>query len=119
MKTARVFFHRCLQDSQELGGDEHMVSRVYFTLEIDDQIFTDLHADLKQTVGSDFKSGYIEVGPPQVYEGPFNHEAFSDAARRYYISSFGPQGRAIRINKGRMRNNISVQEMMVEFEVSA
>ena len=123
MKTVKGTFHRCLQDSQELGSDnEHMVSRVWFTLKINDREFEDLHADLKQTVGSDFESGYIEVGPPQGYDGPFNHEAFRDAATKYYLGLVGSGGEGIRVVPGahhtRMQHNEFTFEMKFEFEIS-
>ena len=36
-KNARVTFYKCIQDSQDYGSDdEHMVSRIFFFLEIAD-----------------------------------------------------------------------------------
>lgn len=121
MKKARVTFHKCLQDSQDLGSDdEHMVSRVFFTLEIDGKKFDDLYVDLKQSVGSDFKKGIIEVSSPKGYKGPFSYLAFQEGVTKYYQSLVGSQGRGIRIQGGgkvRMRNNTFIQEMTIEFEV--
>lgn len=121
MKKAKVTFHKCLQDSQDLGSDdEHMVSRVFFTLEIDGKIFNDLHVDLKQSVGSDFETGCIEVGHPKGYKGPFNYTVFRDGVEKYYRSLVGSQGRGIRTQGGsrvRMRNNTFIQELTIEFEV--
>jgi hypothetical protein len=71
MATARIIFNRCIQDSQEYGSDnEHMISRVFFTLEIRDRRI-DLHADIKQAVGSSYETGPVEVGMPEGYRGPF------------------------------------------------
>jgi len=121
MSKAKVVFFKCLQDSQELGSnDEHMVSRVFFTLEIDGQSFVNLYANLKQTVGDDYETGSIEVSQPQGYSGPLNYEAFSNAAVKYYRSLVGSQGRVIRVEgsrNARMRNNTFMRMMEVEFDI--
>jgi len=40
MSKAKVIFHQCIQDSQEYGSDdEHMVSRIFFILEIGEERF--------------------------------------------------------------------------------
>jgi len=53
--------NKCLQDAQDLGrNDEFMVSRVYFSLEVDGIIYNDLYADVKQTVGSDFTDSNLK-----------------------------------------------------------
>jgi hypothetical protein len=110
--NARVTFYKCIQDSQDYGSnDEHMVSRVFFFLEIDEKRL-DLHADIKQTVGSSFET--------ENYKGPFNYDAFRDAAEKYYRSLVGSLGGGIRIQGGtniRMRNNTFIQNMIAEFEV--
>ena len=44
MSKATVNFHRCIQDSQDYGSnDEHMVSRVFFDLEVGNKQFNGLH----------------------------------------------------------------------------
>jgi len=120
MGTAKITFHKCIQDSQDYGSDdEHMVSRVFFTLEIGDKKL-DLHADIKQAVGSSYETGPIEVSPPKGYKGSFNYEAFRDATEKYYRSLVGSSGRGISIQGGtniRMRNNTFIQEKAVVFEV--
>ena len=123
MSKANITFYKCVQDSQDFGSDdETMVSRVFFTLEIGEERYEDLYADLKQTVGADYETGSIEVGPPQGYDGPFNHEAFRDCAVRYYRSCFGPWATGIGIIKNakgiRMFNNFFMNEMVCEFEIS-
>lgn len=99
-----------------------MVSRVFFSLEINREWFGDLCADLKQTVGTDYETGPIEVGPPQGYDGPFNHKAFHDCVEEYYRSCVGSEATGIRIGKGargiRMYNNVFEKEMVCEFEIS-
>ena len=121
MKKCKVIFYTCIHDSQDYGSDdEHMVSRVFFDLEIDGKIFKDLCVDLKQTVGSDIETGIIEVGPPKGYSGSFNHIAFRDAAEKYYRTLVGSPGRVIHIEGGsniHMRNTTLIQEMIFEFEL--
>jgi len=123
MSKAKIIFHKCLQNLQELGSDdEHMVSRVFFSLEIDEEKYKGLYADLKQTVGADYEIGPLEVGPPQGYEGAFNHEVFHDCAEKYYRSCVGSEATGIRIGKGargiRMFNNVFKKETVCEFEIS-
>jgi hypothetical protein len=120
MATAKITFYKCIQDSQDYGSnDEHMVSRVFFTFEIGGKKY-DLHADIKQAVGASYETGPIEVGSPEGYKGPFNYEAFRDAAEKYYRRLVGSSATGIRIQGGsniRMRNNTFIQEMAVECEV--
>ena len=124
MARARVIFHECIQDSQDYGSDdEHMVSRVFFSLEVGGQRYDGLYVDIKQAVGSSYETGPIEVGSPRgaKYRGPFSHQAFSDGVEKYYRSLVGSKGKGIRISGAtniRMRNNRFVQPMTIEFEVS-
>jgi len=40
MSKAKIIFYKCVQDSQDYGSDdEHMVSRVFFNLEIGEERF--------------------------------------------------------------------------------
>lgn len=121
MGTAKITFHKCIQDSQEYGSnDEHMGSRLFFTFELGNKKF-DLHADIKQAVGSSYETGTIEVGLPEGYKGPFNYEAFRDAAEKYYRSLVGSSAKGINIQGStniRMRNNTFIQEMSAECEVA-
>lgn len=121
MAKAKLAFHKCIQDSQDYGSDdEHMVSRVFFTFTVAGKEHPDLYADIKQTVGSDFETGPIEVSGPHGYTGPINYQAFRDTVEKYYRTLVGSQGRGIRISGGRnirMRDNRFIQEMSFEFDV--
>ena len=118
----KVSFHRLIQDSQELGSDnEFMVSRLFFSLEVAGSVYKDLYANLKQTVGSDYTEENIEVGPPVGYSGPFNHEAFAEAARQYYLGCVGPNAWGMRISAGagfRAQNNTFVRDKAVEIQLT-
>jgi hypothetical protein len=123
MPTAKVLFTHLIQDSQEYGSDgEHMVSRAFFDLDIDGTAHSGLYCDIKQAVGSSFESGPLDVSTPVGYSGPFNHQAFSEIAERYYRSLVGGAGHGIRISGGsniRMTNNRFNAPMQAEFAVDA
>lgn len=123
MANAQIFFHSCTQDSQDYGSDdEHMVSRVFFTLNYDGDIFDKLYVDIKQPVGGDFETAPLEVGVPQGYRGPFNHDAFREAVEKYYRGLVGSKGSGIRISGGgsaRMRNCEYIFARTAEIEIQA
>jgi hypothetical protein len=135
MAKVKVTFHECIQDSQEYGSDdEHMVSRVFFSIEISKvesgekkiETYDNVYANLKQTVGGKFEETPIEVSPPyhssgKLYSGPMNYEKFRKAAEGYFRKLVGSQGSGIRIEGGgsaRMYNNRFRQEYSVEFEAA-
>ncbi len=121
MANARIFFHRCIQDSQDYGSnDEHMVSRVFFTLNYKGIVYENLYVDIKQSAGADYETGPIEVGKPQGNRGPFNHEAFRATAENYYRSLVGSRGSGIRITGGsniRMRNNQFITPGVADLDI--
>ncbi len=127
MAKARITFHRCIQDSQDLGTDkvrdDHMISMVFFTLEMDDKKFEEMYVDVKQPFGTDFKKYPVEVSPPVgSYNGPINHDQFSDAVEKYYRSCIGSKGSGFRISSDAkniiMRGNIVNTTMVSEIEIS-
>lgn len=124
MSIVRVRFHGCIQDSQEYGSDdEHMISRVFFDMEVDGQEYDGLHVDVKQTVGSSYETGPLEVGSPKgtKYTGPFDHQVFSEAVEKYYRSVVGSKAsrfkRRGRSRNIRMPNQRFGVEQVVEFEL--
>jgi hypothetical protein len=107
----KIDFEKVIQDSQEFGSDdEHMVSRVFFSLMVDGKEHWGLHSNIKQTLGADYETGAIEVSPPIGYDGPIDYEIFRQAVEGYYRRLIGSQGKAIRLDPGstgiRMRNNL-------------
>lgn len=119
---AKVTFKQILQDDQQLGsGEQWMVSRIFFDLEIDGRKIPGLYVDIKQTVGSPFETAPLEVGSPHEYAGPRNHAEFRKEAENIYRWSFGPEGRMIHVSGGgqfRMQGNIVGLKKTIEFEVS-
>jgi hypothetical protein len=118
VKRITITFHKCIHNSQEFGSDdESMVSRLYFSLEANGRVYKDLYVNLKQTVGFAYTERNIEVGPPIVYRGAFNQEAFREAARQYYLVWVGPNARGTRVAGGGQPpayNNTFVGDKSVE-----
>ena len=123
MPMVRITFHKLIQDSQEYGSDdEHMVSRAFFTLEVDGKGHEELSADIKQPVGSDFEATPLEVSLPSSYKGPLGHEAFRKEVEEYYREAVGRRGHSIHIEGGaniRMQNNTFVAEKKVSLRVGS
>ena len=122
MTKAKVIFQKLIQDSQDYGSDDqHMVSRAFFTVEVEGNVSKEAYVDIKQPVGSDFETSPLEVSKPAGYSGPFNYEAFREAAEGYYRSLVGAKGSGIHIAGGgnfRMQHNTIIQQEVAEFEVS-
>lgn len=123
MTKAKIIFHKCLQDAQELGSnDEYMVSRVFFSIQLPDKQIDNLCTDIKQSAGDKFEGGVLEVGPPQNLKGVnLDYMAFRDLVEKYYRSLIGSSGSGIRISGNcsniRMFNNTFAMPMTAEIEV--
>jgi hypothetical protein len=129
MPKVRVTFNECVQDSQEYGSDdEHMVSRIALNIAVDGKDLGVFITDLKQTVGSDFETGSIEVtrpveagDPKRAYRGPFDQQRFADEVEKYFRQLVGAQGWAIKLGPGaqaRMHDNRYVARKVVEFDAT-
>jgi hypothetical protein len=123
MTRVRVMLEKCIQDSQDYGSDdEHMVSRVFFSIEAAGHRSAG-HVDIKQTIGSDYERGPIEVGSPSDYAGPFNHEVFQREVTAYFRSCIGSAASGIRLGAGagniRMRNHTFMRQHAFEFDADA
>jgi hypothetical protein len=118
---ATVRFSHLILDSPELGSDgEHIVSRVFFSLELDGETLPGLHANIKQTVRAAFEGGPLTVLKPAGYHGPFNHAAFSAASESRYRECIGKSIMMFRVNgaKGvRLRNGTFQVPYETTFEV--
>jgi hypothetical protein len=118
---ATVRFSHLILDSPEFGSDdERMVSRVFFSLELDGKTFPGLHANIKQTLRAAFEGGPLTVLKPAGYHGPFNHAAFSAAAESRYRDCIGKSIMMFRVNgaKGiRLRNGTFHVSDETTFEV--
>lgn len=94
MSQVRIDVQKCIQGSQEYGStDDHMVSRVFFSVHVDGVPKCQDFCDIKQIVGSSYSSGNMEVSRPHQYRGPYDHRIFSDEMAGYYsklVDSSGP-----------------------------
>jgi hypothetical protein len=122
MAKAKVIFQKCIQNSQELGSNsQHMVSRVFFDMEIGGKKYKNLYADVKQPVGGDFETAPLEVSWPKDYEGPFNYNDFRQAVEYYYRSLVGSKGRGIHVQgpgSTFMFDNVFIKKMEVELDLN-
>jgi hypothetical protein len=113
MGQAKVTFHKCIQDSVDFGSDdEHMVSAVFFDLEMNGEEHPDLCVEIRQLVGG----GPLEVGELSGYSGPINSQALHEAVETYFLELVGPGG-SEDAQGGRLQNNIFLEDRVVEFEV--
>lgn len=118
MVKGKLVFTKVIQDSQDFGSDdEHMVSRVFFDLEVRGEIHRGLYVDVKQTVGTDYETAPLEVSFPRGYKGPLDYGVFRQHVESYYREAFGSSGRAINVPSARMRNNTSTSTKVVDIEV--
>jgi hypothetical protein len=98
MAHVRVAFYRILQTSQMLGVEqEFMVAALRMQIAVDDWFTCDTQASVKQVTGSRYDDYEIEVGRPLYYPGPLMYDKYADAAREFYTSAIGPEGRVIRV----------------------
>ena len=122
MPTATIHFKELIQDSQNYGSDdEHMVSRVFFDLQVDDKRYPGAHANVRQKVGAG-ASDPIEVSPPAGYAGPFDLRKFQAEVESYFRSVIGhatPSNRPGRNAKGlRVRDCRHRKDVLVTFEIA-
>ena len=114
MTIATLTFQKLIQEAQDVSSTEskqnHVVSRVFFRLDLNDEHYADMSVILRQPFGTDYAKESIEVEKPfGSYAGNWNHNAFRKIAEDYYRSAIGSQSRAMRIGPGsenvRMRGN--------------
>jgi len=97
MIKAHVLFKRIIVDSQKLQclkrDDDHMVSRLFFDLEVGGNRYSDMMVEVKQPYGTQYESEPLEVskliGP---YKGNWNHNNFTVLVEKYYRSLIGKEG---------------------------
>ena len=120
MAKVKITFQKCIQDSQEYGSnDEHMVSKVFFNIEVDGENKGEFSADVKQIVCRNYETTPLEVGIPKDYKEPLNYQVFRQAVEDYYRSLVWSSGRGIHIaGRGniRMYNHKFIATKIVEFE---
>ncbi|MBS0388764.1 MAG: hypothetical protein JSR15_09815 [Proteobacteria bacterium] len=112
MPTVSIHFKELIQDSQNYGSDdEHMVSRVFFDLQVGDKRYPRAHANIRQEVGAGV-SDPIEVSPPAGYAGPFDLGKFQAEVESYFRSVVGK-------SRSRIRDCRYRKDVTVSFEIVA
>jgi hypothetical protein len=108
-----VFFKALNPGSIEYGsGDEHILSRLNFSLHVDGKKAGDFVTDLKQVIGGKFED--IEVSAPQHYDGPFDYDGFSQAVRACFRNLVGPSASLLRFAEGAKNIKIVGQGTIVD-----
>ena len=111
--TLDISFKKMIQDCQTYesfdADDDHMVSRIFFDLDFAGRQYLNMKVEVSQPYGTRYETEPLEVGRPEgAYNGPWNHNVFSEHCERYYRRQVGRTGRGIRIAAGRevrMRDN--------------
>ena len=114
MTIATLTFQKLIQEAQDVSSTEpkqnHLISRAFFRLDLNDKHYAGMSVILRQPFGTDYTKEPIEVEKPfGSYVGNWNQDAFRKIVEDYYRSAIGRQGRAMRIGPGseniRMRGN--------------
>ena len=120
---AQITFYKCIQDSQEFGSDnEHVVSRVFFTVTVNGKTF-DYHCDIRQDYGSSFsyETDPLQVSNPFSKNDHIKYEQFRSSVEAYYRSCVGASGSGIKIVSAsniRMTNNTFGKVHSISIETS-
>ncbi len=120
MATATLTFRRCIMNSTEYGGDDkHLGSRVYFDLDVEGHAHPNLYTDVRQPIGLDSETEFLEVTQPHGYAGPFNFLVFQGLVEFYYRHVIGAQALTFgtKVSDMRFVGHVLEHEMRVEFEV--
>jgi hypothetical protein len=117
-----IKFEYVHQISQVLSGDDrHMVSRVFFEINVTGANRFSTFADVKQIVGGDFEKHPLEVSRPSMYRMAWNQNAFRDLVETYYRQQIGPTGVGINVpgtSTGQMTNNKVWHSMSASLQAS-
>ena len=118
MASMKINFASCVYDSENFGSDDqHIVSRVFFSIWCEGLRYSGLHADIKHPIVGDFETDLLEVTLPHGYDGPISREAFQRAVEQYYRSLVGGGGLGTHTGNGtlRMRDHTFLLPRSFEF----
>jgi hypothetical protein len=124
MTTAKVTFHRMLQDTQNYHSfnknDDHLVSILYFTLEIGGRVYPNMSVEVRQPYGTEYDNEPLEVAQPTgPYKRPWDHKKFAEMCEEYHRDCIGSGG-TLSIGNAeliRMRENLVSRECSCQFEI--
>jgi hypothetical protein len=110
-------------DSKRLGSDrDQFVSRIFFDLEVDGELYEQLHVDVRQAVGTSFEDAPLEVSRPAGYEGPLDLPAFRAEVEAYYRPRVRRSGYGLAVAAAtpiRLFDHIVEERATTEFEIPA
>ena len=122
MITIGIEFEQLQQISQVMSGDDrHMISRVFFSINVPGNNRFSTFSEIKQTIGAEFGTHPLEVSRPSMYRKAWNHNAFRDLVEKYYRSLIGTSGSGINVpinSTGMMSQNVVRQFMSAKIEAS-
>ena len=99
MSRHKNFFN--LKRISTFEPDERQIdSLVEFDLNIGDELLSDLSAEVRQRIGTDFQRQPLEVGNVIGYDGPWNEGAFREFCERYYRAVIRSSGMGSTIHRG-------------------
>lgn len=100
--TTRVLFHKVVQDEPAFGSTETLsVSRVYFELEVDGEMFNDLYVNVEEPVGSDHTPEEIQIGKLKDAPVSIDRQTFEQSVKSYYRGLVTSAGYGKHLAKGR------------------
>lgn len=120
MPVATIAFRRCVVNSSAYGSDdEHIGSRVFFDLQLEDEAYANVSVDVRQLVREGAEREPLLVSHPKGYEGPFNFQVFQCLVEFYYRQAVGEKWGMFGNTGIRMRLEewVIEHEMLVQFEV--
>ena len=104
MMATRIIFHRVTQDGLEFGSDDtRSVSRVFFDLEENGELYKDLFVDVEEPANGTHRTEDIVVGQPQGVPKTLDldFESFERAVCVYYQHLVTSAGYGKHLAKGK------------------
>ena len=120
MPVATVTFRRCVVNSQAYGSDEeHVGSRIFFDLNINEMVLVNIYVDVCQLVGDGAENESLLISRSEGYDGPLDFSVFQRLVEFYYRQVVGTRWSMFGNQNTRMHLEewVLEHEMMVQFEV--
>lgn len=96
---------------QTSANGDFMESVIDYEIEFQGKRSGPLSSVIKQSAGSDYFLDVLEVTPPPLYTGPFDHTSFRWAAEQYMRHLFGGPGSNAMFIVGRSARDITFENM--------
>lgn len=120
MPVATIAFHRCAVNSPAYGSDEeHVGSRVFLDLQLEDAAYANVSVDVRQLVRDGTEDEPLLVSHPVGYDGPLNFQVFQSLVEFYFRQAVGAKW-GMFANKDfglRLEDWIIEHEMLVQCEL--